>query len=124
MVPFAVRIVRNTNRSKCEMKQIKINGLVFERIGVTSDGRPHYYNVTHRVTIHVNDEDLNSLGATLVKEPRRATVWEWRKYPGVPFIPDGCARAHMWMNGMLLDGKNTIYTCESLLESEGVEVIE
>lgn len=135
MVSFTVRDLCNDDRSECEMIEekdiakatfkIKIGEIILSKAVGYSDT---YLNPQGAQTVIATLDELNAMGATVVKEPRRMSVWEWRNVGGVEFVADGDTLVWLIDDDMglcLLDTDgHPISAVASLLESEGVEVLE
>lgn len=105
--------------------KIKIGEIILSKAVGYSDT---YLNPQGAQTVIATLDELNAMGATVVKEPRRMSVWEWRKFTDINFVADGDTLVWLIDDDMglcLLDTDgHPISAVASLLESEGVEVLE
>lgn len=108
----------------------KLNGIMFAEKERDDDNGVSWLEYTSQtgdcaITCY-KGASIVDLGATIVKEPRTMTVWEWRKFPGVKF-ESALNLCLMWWDefGYLRAGKNSAFDAKAdLLESIGTEVLE
>jgi len=106
---------------------VKIGELVIKVSEITSDyGYEFQQNGNYFAMF--NAEELELMGATLVKEPRTMSVWEWRKHEKTLFVAED-GLTYKWNNERLMyrlpsnNWRDKELTSASVLESIGTEVL-
>lgn len=113
-----------------EGDKIKVGEMVLTCVGELDSDYEILFRGLAVGEMYFTPEDLELMGATLVKGPRTMSVWEWRGFPDVRFsVGDNHYKELWWEAGDLkyFDGEDEYRVRDvrqALLESIGTEVLD